>query len=222
MATSSNPDDRQIQSNTSGAPYYSSVSSHSRSRSTGYVAYRGVSQYSPYHPDDQRIFIGYAHGLNPDASDYALNDGILIGYAVQSADLEFRLMGEYSDVSFNTENAEGLQSPNILAVHLDLAKVVPMDAIDFTIGGRMSFSRLYFDYENPIYIDGQEFRGDALFGFGVGIPSGILWQAEGMSVQLLVTPTWTLYSDITDIGFDNDVIANDFNIPVSLSVGFEF
>ena len=218
MATSSNPADRQIKSN---PPYYKP--SAPRVRSSGYVSYRSRStHYSPYNPDGQRFFIGYSQGLNPDSPDYDLNAGIQIGYAAQSGELEFRIMGEYSDASFNTDSEQGLNSPDILAMHFDLARVVPMGAVDFSIGGRLSFSGLYFDYDNPLYIDGRQYRSDSLFGLGVGIPSGLLWYGDGMSVQLLITPTWTMYSDTTSIGFNNDVVANNFNIPVSVAVGFEF
>lgn len=218
MATSSDPGDRQIKS----SPPSSYKPSSPRVRSSGYVSYRSRTAYSPYNPDSQRFFIGYSHGLNPDSPDYDINDGIQIGYAAQSGELEFRIIGEYSDASFNTDSAQGLQSPDILAMHFDLARVIPLDGIDFTFGGRISISGLYFDYENPLYVDGREFHSDSLFGFAVGVPSGILWSADGMSVQLLLTPTWTMYSDVTSIGFDNDVVANSFNIPVTVAVGFEF
>lgn len=215
-ATSNEVSDRVIGSNGWAPPLRPAVSAH------GSVFYSSTGNTTPYNPDRQRLIFGFQHGLNPGTQEYSQLTGFNLAYSAQSGDIQYRITGYFSDSKFNTADSEGLVDPFLLGVSLDVEKLIPVDRLNFTLGLRVSLSELLFEFENPLIVDYQEIQSDSITAFGLGLPSGIQYNAGAITMEALVIPTVYFHSPLTSVGFNNDIVGVEFNIPVSLGIGFSF
>lgn len=177
---------------------------------------------SPYNPDSQRLMIGHHQVLNVGVNDYNLLGGYHVSYSARSADVQYRITGFYTDAEFQVGSTSGLLNPSLWGLSFDVERLYPVNEIAFSAGVRFATQSLVFSYQNPIYINYEPIESDAISTFGLGLPIGMQLASGSLAVELLVTPTLNFHDPLTRIGFQNDLVGLNVNVPVSFSVGFVF
>lgn len=89
----------------------------------------------------------------------------------------------------------------------------------FTAG--LAYSKLFWTYENTLYVDGREIDRDNLEGLELFAGMGLhLAQTEHFQLGLEILPSMTLWSAYTDEGFDNDVFGPLYMLKLRLTLSF--
>ena len=224
LATESSASARSIQSQS--PDYLSSSIDSSRNR---FLLLADPFDDSPYNHDpfatgryENRLLMGTQNSLELGISRYDRQSGYQVAYAARFDSSQVRVALFYADAQFPTASTAGLTEPTQLGLDLDLQWLFPMGPFSLVAGGRVTWGQLFYQFQNPLSVDGIVIESDGIGYFGLGTPVGLQTDLGPLTFEVQASPTLYVHNSLSNVGFTNNVVSFSVNMPVSMGVGVVF
>lgn len=219
-AASETLDDNKV----SDRPIISQISSNLSSSLTVDVdIYDGLPWIAPeISLSDWRVTLFSHRPISQRINGYQLDNGYQLSGAARDGEAQFRFSAAFAPGLFAAPHNDGLKNLYQFDISADASYIVDLEPVHFEVGGRIGLGALAFSFNQPIQLGFQSFTSDSISVLYFGLPFGMGTQVGPIVFEALITPTFNILSEKTDIGFDNDIARTHWSWPLTLGVGIQF
>jgi hypothetical protein len=104
----------------------------------------------------------------------------------------------------------------------DISAIYSVENVYFEVGGRIGAGMASFSYDSPLYLFGDEIRGDGIGTFFIAAPIGVQVDLGTITIESQISPTLSFHDPETEIGFDNDIVFTKWSLPIAFGIGVNF